>query len=94
MIAEYWKEPDDPIMLEGIRVTFGKILLSHEDTDHDPQGILSLLLASVVYHSDWILKICQENPSHAFNSIPLLSSPLLIELKKNCLTMSFRLPIP
>ena len=76
----HWKEPDDPIVLEGIRVTFGKILLSHEDTYHDPQGILSLLLASVIYHSDCILKICQENPSHAFNSIPLLSSPLLIEL--------------
>ena len=90
----HWKEPDDPLVLEGIHVTFGKILLSHEDTDHDPQGILSLLLASVVYHSDWILKICQENPSHAFNSIPLLSSPLLIELKKNCLTMDLNKHVP
>ena len=90
----HWKEPDDPLVLEGIRVTFGKILLSHEDTDHDPQGILSLLLASIVYHSDWILKICQENPSHPFNSIPLLSSPLLLELKENCLTMELNNHVP
>jgi len=74
----HWKEPDDPIVLEGICVTFGKILLSHEDTDHDPQGILTLLLASVVYHSDWILKICQENLSHAFNSILSRAAPFLL----------------
>ena len=52
----HWKEPDDPLVLEGIRVTFCKIMLSHEDTDHDPQGILSLLLASTVYHFDLVLK--------------------------------------
>jgi len=25
----HWKDPDDPIVLEGIKLTFGKILLSH-----------------------------------------------------------------
>jgi hypothetical protein len=90
----HWKQPDDPLVLEGICVAFGQILLSQEDADHDTQGILSLLLASNVYHSDWILKICQENPSHPFNSIPLLSSPLLSELKDNCIRMELNNHVP
>ena len=89
----HWKDPDDPIVLEGIKLTFGKILLSHENTDHDPQGVLSLLLAAMVHHYDWILTICQEHPKHPFNSISLFSSPLLAKLK-DCLTMELNSHVP
>ena len=89
----HWKDPDDPIVLEGIKLTFGKILLSHENTDHDPQGVLSFLLAAMVHHYDWILTICQEHPKHPFNSISLFSSPLLAKLK-DCLTMELNSHVP
>ena len=89
----HWKDPDDPIVLEGIKLMFGKILLSHENTDHDPQGVLSLLLAAMVHHYDWILTICQEHPQHPFNSISLFSSPLLAKLK-DCLTMELNSHVP
>jgi hypothetical protein len=58
----HWKDQDDPIVLEGIKLTFGEILLSHENTAHDPQGVLLLLLASMVHHHMWILMICQVQP--------------------------------
>lgn len=33
----HWKDPHDPIVLEGMRLTFGKIWFSHENPDHDPK---------------------------------------------------------
>ena len=39
----HWKDPADPMVIEGIKLTFGKVLLSQESTEHDPFGVLSLL---------------------------------------------------
>jgi len=36
----HWNDLDDPIVVEGIKLTIGKIWLSHENTDHDPQGFV------------------------------------------------------
>lgn len=46
-----------------------------------------MLLALIVYHSDWILMIYQKQPCHPFNSISILSSPFLVKLKKNSFMM-------
>ena len=91
----HWKDPTDERVIEAIRLTFGKILVQHENSDHDPYGFLSLLLAStsMVHHSDWMLKICSDT-SHPFNQIPLLSSPLLSELREQCLTMELNEHVP
>lgn len=89
----HWIDPTDERVLEAMRLTFGKVLVEHEDSDHDPYGFLSLLLASMVYHCDWMLQICSDS-AHPFNQIPLLSSPLLKELRENCLTMELNEHVP
>jgi hypothetical protein len=49
----HWKDPNDPRIREALKLTFGKVLLEHEDSEHDPTGFLSLLLASMVFHCYW-----------------------------------------
>ena len=90
----HWKDPDAPIVLEAIDLTFGKVLLFHGETEHDPMGVLSVLLASMCHHSSWMLGVCQKHPGHPFSKIPLLSSPLLQELVRDHLTMEFNEHVP
>jgi hypothetical protein len=40
----HWKDLDDPAILEGIKLTFGKILISHENTAYDPKGFCDFCL--------------------------------------------------
>jgi hypothetical protein len=68
-------------------LTFGKVFTEHSATSHDPQGVLSLLLASMVHHSSWMLGVIEKYPSHPFGKITLLNSNLLHNLKSNHLTM-------
>jgi hypothetical protein len=90
----HWKDPSDPRVHEAIKLTFGKVLLDHENTEHDPFGVLSILLASMVHHSRWIMEIIESHPAHPFNKIPLMSSPLLGELKEHCLTFNLNEHVP
>ena len=32
----HWIDPTDERVLEAMRLTFGKVLVEHEDSDHDP----------------------------------------------------------
>jgi hypothetical protein len=41
----HWKDPSNERVLAAVRLTFGKVLIKHEDSDHNPSGFLSLLLA-------------------------------------------------
>ena len=43
----HWKDPADPCVYEAIKLTFGKVLLFHENTEHYPFGVFSMLLALV-----------------------------------------------
>jgi hypothetical protein len=90
----HWKDPSAERVLATVRLTFGKVLIEHEDSDHDPSGFLSLLLGSMVHHIDWMLQICANDSIHLFNQIPLLSSPLLAELCDYCLTMELNDHVP
>jgi hypothetical protein len=67
------------VVHEALDLTFGKILMEHSSTTHDPKVVLSLLLASMVHHSDWMLGVLKKAPSHPFGKLPILSSPLLQE---------------
>ena len=83
ILPPHWINPIDSLVLKGIAVNFGKIATAHCDTNHDPSGLLSLLLASIVYHSNWLKSICAKYPSHPFHLIPILNdNELLLELKK------------
>jgi hypothetical protein len=90
----HWKDPDARIVLEAIELTFGKVLLFHGETEHDPMGVLSVLLASMCHHSSWMLGVCQKHPGHPFSKIPLLSSPLLQELVRDHLMMELNEHVP
>mgnify|MGYP006185451955 FL=1 len=92
----HWKDPDAPIILEVIQLTFGKVLLFHGDgdTEHDPKGVLSELLASMCHHSSWMLGVCQKHQGHPFSKIPLLNRPLLQDLVSEHHTLEVNNHVP
>ena len=71
----HWHNPNDPVVLEALDITFGRILIEHGTTTHDPHGVLSILLASMVHHSYWMLGVLEMDPSHPFGKLPILSAP-------------------
>ncbi len=42
------------------------------------EGALLLLLASIVYHADFLIKHIADNLGRAFQSIPILSKPTIL----------------
>ena len=82
-LPPHWKDPSHESIKRGLNVAFRNVQSEHERTNHDPSGLLSLLLASMVYHSDWIHQIKSKYPNHPFLSLPLFDEPeLLKELKE------------
>lgn len=82
ILPPHWSDPAHPSVTQGIRICFGDVVSAHSGTNHDPSGLLSLLLASMVHHSDWLIGVCARYPSHPFHSLPLLNdNNLLTELK-------------
>jgi hypothetical protein len=82
------------IVLDALDLMFGQIYEAIGDSSHDPHGVLSILLASVVHHSDWMLDFLDKDPSHPFSHVPILSSPLLQELKMNHVTLDLNAHVP
>jgi hypothetical protein len=66
-------------VLRALKITFRDVLVKHGKTNHDPTGLLSLLLASIVHHSSWLLSICSKYPDHPFHSISILNEPELLK---------------
>mgnify|MGYP006157755839 CR=1 FL=1 len=89
----HWKDPNAPIVLDALDLMFSRIYEVHGDSPHDPHGVLSILLASVVHHSDWMLGFLEKDPSHPFSLVPILSSPLLQELKANHVTFDLNVHV-
>jgi len=56
ILPPHWKDQTHPAVLRGMKLCFGGVLEAHSSTSHDPSGLLSLLLALMVYHSDWLLQ--------------------------------------
>ena len=74
---------EDEDIEEAMQIMYGPILDSHRTNDEiDPTGILLLVLASVVYHSDWLNCIITSNPGHHFCLIPLINCPEVISRLK------------
>ena len=69
----------DPHIREAMQMMYGPILKMWKDTQQDPEFLLLRLLASVVYHMEWIKSIARTSSTHPFNSIPLMfASPELV----------------
>jgi hypothetical protein len=82
ILPPHWKDQTHPAVLRGMNLCFGGVLAAHSSTSHDPSGLLSLLLASMVYHSDWLYSVCANHPGHPFQLLPVLNDEeLLLELK-------------
>ena len=79
----HWKDPNAKIVLDALDLTFGRIYEAPGNSSRDPHGVLSILLASIVHHSDWMLGFLDKDPSHPFSHVSILSSPWLHELKLN-----------
>ena len=72
---------------EAMNLMYGPILNNWADTPQDPTGLLLRLLASVVYHFDWIQSMSQSGTEHIFNAIPLVFKPELVEELKKLVTI-------
>ena len=90
----HWKDPNAQIVFDALELTFGRIYAAHGDSSRDPHGVLCILLASIVHHSDWMLGFLEKDPSHPFSHVPMLSSPLLQELKVNHVTFELNVHVP
>ena len=86
--------PNAQIVFDALELTFGMIYAAHGDSSRDPHGVLCILLASIVHHSDWMLGFLEKDPSHPFSRVPILSSPFLQELKMNHVTFDLNVHVP
>jgi hypothetical protein len=72
-IAEF--DPmEDPDILEAMHLMYGPILEAWSgNKEIDPAGLLLFVLASVVYHLEWVQNHVTKKPGHLFSLIPLLN---------------------
>ena len=66
---------------------FGEIEARHATSTHDPAGLLSLLLASLVYHSTCLCTIATKYPRHQFMFLAILNEPELLDSLKDHVTL-------
>ena len=66
---------------------YGVISDNHAEEEHDPTSMLTLCLASLVYHSDFLIQIELEHPGHPFSSIPILQADDLLSKLKDLVTL-------
>ena len=72
---------------EAMSLMYGPIIDRWENTPMDPTGLLLRLLASVIYHFDWIKMIAHKRIDHPFNAIPLMFCPEIVSSLKNMITI-------
>ena len=71
----------------AMHMCYGVILDNHAEEEHDPTSMLTLCLASLVYHSDFLIQIESEHPGHPFSSIPILQADDLLSKLKDLVTL-------
>ena len=86
VLPPHWKDKKSPNVIAGLELNFPH-LMKHRDTQHDPTGLLQLMLASLVFHSDWLNKQRANNPRHPFASIPILNDVDLLKALKEEVTL-------
>jgi hypothetical protein len=77
-LPPHLKDKLHPSVMRGIEITFGKVFSCHKHTDHNPLGLLSFLLASIVHPSDWLFHEMGKHQGHLFYSIPVLNDSVLL----------------
>ena len=78
---------DDDDVLEAMQLMYPKIIEMYTATENDPTGVLLGVLASVIYHSDWIISIANQSGGYPFSCILLLNHPELLLCLKEKVTI-------
>ena len=83
---------DDPMsnpdVQEAMYMMYRTIIDTWKNTLQDPDCLLVRLLASVVYHLEWIKAMGRTRSDHPFNTIPLMfASPKLIDALTKLVTI-------
>jgi hypothetical protein len=74
---------------EAVDLMYGPSLRKWAGTDDsDPTALFCKVLASVVYHSDFLQSIIRRVPGHPFAAIALLNSPALLRELKALVTIN------
>ena len=64
---------EDDDIRTAMEIMYGPIMQTYKNQPElDPTGLLLLLLASVVHHSDWLLGEICSRPDHPFALLPVL----------------------
>ena len=82
---------ENPLVQKVMNVMYGPILSQLADTNQHPTGILLRLLASVIYHFEWIQQMASLLTNHPFNATLLLSKDDLVDDLKLLVTTE---PLP
>ena len=75
-------------VLEAMECMYGPIMDRWAgEPSNDPTCLLLRLLASVIFHFDWLKKIASTRTDHEFHSIPLMFRPELVSSLKKIITI-------
>ena len=74
---------DDSDINEALQLMYGTILQKHPTRI----GLLVWLLASVVYHANWLIEVSSKTLGHPFSVLPILQNPLLLARLKEKVTL-------
>ena len=66
---------------------FALFIRYHGLTNHDLTGLLTLLLAMIIYHADFLKKTRTNNSAHLFGKIPILNHVKLLATLKDKVTL-------
>ena len=85
LLPAHWKDPNDPNIEEGVKCCFPGIIEKHGNKEYNSTGLLHLLLAQLVYHSEFLREIATKFRGHDFNLLPMVfdKPELLKALKEN-----------
>ena len=75
------------IIGQAMEMKFGSILCTHSNAPNNPTSILLQCLASIIYHSEDLIKIMISNPLHDFNKISILNNKDLLSKLKELVTI-------
>lgn len=72
---------------EAMRLMYRPIIDKWASTKQDPTGLLLRLLASVIYHFDWVCEMAASSSDHPFKSLPLMFNTELVKRLKELITV-------
>jgi hypothetical protein len=76
---------ENPVVSQALDMCFGRILKAHSNLAYLP-GFFLRLLASIVYHEQWLRGILHQNKKHPFGNIFLLENTDMLKQLRELVT--------